>query len=364
MKLKYLSTSLLLGLVLALLLLVPLSVMAAGPTTVGKLTSLGQPSKVAQGTGGPTQYCATVGTAIPDANPTGLAHTFTVTASQTISDMDVLFDVTHTWMGDIIGTLAHNGTTVTFMDRPGFTGTGFGCSGNNINNPVDDEAALTLETNCTADPNPAYAAGTAYRPNNPLSAFDGMDVQGDWTLTVSDNAAQDTGTFNDWCLSVTPAAPTGQPSITTTLTVGTDSSTCATTSAITVTGSTDVYYCYEVTNTGNVTLTRHDLDDSQLGTILADFPFTLIPGAPAFITASVTVSATTVSTSTWTAYNPGPVDVASADGGPASVVVLPPTAVTIGELGASRAQTPLRLGLLAAGLMAVGLGGYALRRRR
>ena len=38
-------------------------------------------------------------------------------------------------------------------------------------------------------------------------------------------------------------------------------------------------YCYEVTNTGDVTLNLHDLDDSQLGTIFNSFAYSLTPGA-------------------------------------------------------------------------------------
>ena len=38
------------------------------------------------------------------------------------------------------------------------------------------------------------------------------------------------------------------------------------TDAITVSAGTQVYYCYEVENTGDVTFEFHDLEDDQLGT--------------------------------------------------------------------------------------------------
>jgi hypothetical protein len=44
-------------------------------------------------------------------------------------------------------------------------------------------------------------------------------------------------------------------------------------------GGTVVYYCYEVTNTGTVTLTLHDLNDSELGNIFTALPYDLAPGA-------------------------------------------------------------------------------------
>ncbi len=97
---------------------------------------------------------------------------------------------------------------------------------------------------------------------------------------------------------------TDNPSIVLTKTVGIDSAVCATTNAITVTVGTDVTYCYEVENTGDVTLNVHDLDDSELGTILSGFSYALDPGASAFLTQTVTLMATTINTATWTAYNP------------------------------------------------------------
>ena len=95
-------------------------------------------------------------------------------------------------------------------------------------------------------------------------------------------------------------------------TVGTSPAVCATTDNIVVTPGTDVYYCYEITNTGTVPLTVHDLEDTQLGTLLNGFNYTLSPGASAFLTATANITQTTINTATWTAYNPGPIDVISA----------------------------------------------------
>lgn len=104
-----------------------------------------------------------------------------------------------------------------------------------------------------------------------------------------------------------------QPGITLQKTVGTDAGTCATTDEISVTANTTVYYCFEVTNNTTITLTRHDLVDSHLGVILDDFNFALTPQSSAFITQSVVITETTVNSATWTAYNPGPIDVFSAE---------------------------------------------------
>ena len=86
----------------------------------------------------------------------------------------------------------------------------------------------------------------------------------DVTVTF-DSTGLANGTYNGTlCVdSNDPAAPqvrvpvtlnVGGPSITISQTVGTDSSACATTDVITVTTGSTVYYCYEVTNTGDITL--------------------------------------------------------------------------------------------------------------
>jgi hypothetical protein len=92
------------------------------------------------------------------------------------------------------------------------------------------------------------------------------------------------------------------PAITLAKTVGTDAEGCATSDVITVTVGTEVTYCYEVRNTGTISLNMHDLEDSELGTLLSDFAYDLGPGASVYVTETTTIEATTVNTATWTAY--------------------------------------------------------------
>ena len=86
-------------------------------------------------------------------------------------------------------------------------------------------------------------------------------------------------------------------------TVGVDSSTCAAGSAIAVAPGTRVYYCYTVRNTGAVELATHDLFDDQLGPLLTAFPYSVMPGDTAFLTASVVITADTTNLAAWTAYS-------------------------------------------------------------
>jgi subtilisin-like proprotein convertase family protein len=154
---------------------------------------------------------------IPDGNPVGISDTLNVAANEVIADLDVYVNAPHTWVGDLIFTLTHvdSGTTVTLIDRPGYTGSGFGCSGNDYDVTVDDEGPDTpIENQCGATAPAITGDAPGGDPPNTslLAAFDGESSQGNWTLTVSDNAGGDTGTLMEWCVDVTPAI-TDDPNI-------------------------------------------------------------------------------------------------------------------------------------------------------
>ncbi|MCL4837711.1 MAG: hypothetical protein KJ058_07095 [Thermoanaerobaculia bacterium] len=145
------------------------------------------------------------------------------------------------------------------------------------------------------------------------------------------------------------------PAISLVKTVGTDPAVCAVTSQITVPPGTTVFYCYTVTNTGDVTLSTHDLVDSELGPIFTALPYPLMPGASAFwAPEEAVIVTTTTNTATWTAYTPG-VGEASAEAS-ATVEVEAPSVLEIPTLG------PVGAAALALGLAGLGLG--VLRRRR
>lgn len=105
-------------------------------------------------------------------------------------------------------------------------------------------------------------------------------------------------------------------------TVGTSHAFCATGTEIDVPAGSTVYYCYTVTNTGAINLNTHDLVDDQLGVILNDFVYNLVPGASAFLTQSTTLTETTVNTATWTASNGG---ISASDSATATVNIVTPT---------------------------------------
>ncbi len=121
-----------------------------------------------------------------------------------VADLNVEVEITHTWVGDLKVVLTHvdTGTQVTIIDRPRRRCClrrlrRFGCSGNNVDATLDDEASTRVEDQCLGS-TPTISGSV--RPNNPLSAFDGEDLGGTWRLTVTDWATLDHGFLESWSL--------------------------------------------------------------------------------------------------------------------------------------------------------------------
>jgi subtilisin-like proprotein convertase family protein len=150
-------------------------------------------------------FNADPGLAIPDGDPIGVSHTIMVGPSFTVGDVNVDLTVPHTWVGDLIVTVEHLGTTVVIIDRPGVPALGgFGCDQDNYNLIIlDDEASDPIEDQCVPD----LTSPPNYIPNEALSAFDTMNSAGAWTITVSDNAGFDEGTLDHWSLHIDAPGP-------------------------------------------------------------------------------------------------------------------------------------------------------------
>lgn len=124
------------------------------------------------------------------------------------------------------------------------------------------------------------------------------------TLTVTDNQ----GATASMTQEVVVTQPPGF-GLSLTATVGTVAGECATESQITaIAGSVQtVFYCYTITNTGEVAIPLHTLADTQFGVILRDFAFDLAPGASvntvaAGVTLSTTLTTTTVNSAVWEGF--------------------------------------------------------------
>ena len=126
------------------------------------------------GTGVPLGAVETVtpNLSIPDNNTTGITSELTVSGSggSVSSDFNVDIDVTHTWIGDLRVTLhSPAGTSVLLHNQ----------SGSSADN-IAGNYPLTLS------------------PAESLTSLIGESLDGTWSLTVTDNAGQDTGTLNSW----------------------------------------------------------------------------------------------------------------------------------------------------------------------
>ena len=140
---------------------------------------------------------------------TPVTSTITVLDNYSLVDVNVLLNITHTWVGDLMITLSHGATTVTLVDRPGLP-VPDSCSGANADNIItllDDESGGGSVENG----NPP--TGASYTPQQALSAFDGENVGGNWTLTVVDWNDGDTGTLVSWGLDIDDGNPIGATAV-------------------------------------------------------------------------------------------------------------------------------------------------------
>ena len=149
-----------------------------------------------------TTYSNSSTIAIPDnACPATVNRTFSVGSSYTVSDVDMGILLDHTYRRDLEITLTSpTGTVVTLMDY-------VGGSADNLNVKFDDEASGgTIASHTSNDPlTPVYNSTKV--PQASLSAFDGENAQGTWTLKICDQQGVDTGSFRrgDLYLTSVPA---------------------------------------------------------------------------------------------------------------------------------------------------------------
>jgi subtilisin family serine protease/subtilisin-like proprotein convertase family protein len=104
-----------------------------------------------------------------------------------ISDLNVNLSVDHTYVSDLrIRLISPSGTSVQLVNRRGG-------ARDNLRVQFDDEATSAIGA-ATGD-----LSGT-FRPETALSAFDGQNARGRWTLEVTDVASWDVGKFNSLTL--------------------------------------------------------------------------------------------------------------------------------------------------------------------
>ena len=139
--------------------------------------------------------CAT----LPSANvPLAIASTANVTVNSTLAvtenltltDVNVSVNITHSWVRDLTLTLiSPAGTAVQLVARP--------CTNAALNDIIAtfDDAGIPIA--CANNP----AVSGTVQPTQVLSALNGQNSQGTWTLRVLDSANQDGGSIVGWSLN-------------------------------------------------------------------------------------------------------------------------------------------------------------------
>jgi subtilisin-like proprotein convertase family protein len=130
-------------------------------------------------------------TPIPIVDNTTFTSAVAVAATDTVLDVEVRLNITHTYDGDLdIFLIGPQGTRVELTSDNGGSGENF------IDTIFDDEAGVSIT-----------AAGAPFtgrfRPEGSLATLDGISAAGTWTLEVTDDAGADQGELVDWTLILT-----------------------------------------------------------------------------------------------------------------------------------------------------------------
>jgi len=136
--------------------------------------------------GAPTDYASDPNLSIPDAGQP-VSDSINVGSSYGVAHMGVHVTIPdHTYVQDLTVDLTHGSTTVRLWNLQ--------CGANDGLDVVFDDAGSPV---VCGQP----TSGT-YQPAQPLSAFNGQDASGTWTITVQDHVGQDVGTLTHWDMNI------------------------------------------------------------------------------------------------------------------------------------------------------------------
>jgi len=130
----------------------------------------------------------TTSQAIPDNEANGVRSTLSISGAGSVIDQRfrVYVDITHTYRGDLqLSLTSPEGTTVI------------------LKAPDGDEAVANLVGYFPTD----------FLSAENLNAFDGENLNGEWQLAITDNAAEDVGTLNEWGIELSSPAVCEQTAI-------------------------------------------------------------------------------------------------------------------------------------------------------
>jgi subtilisin-like proprotein convertase family protein len=124
--------------------------------------------------------------------------------SANVSGLRVQISLTYPDDPDLSATLYYDMGQASQVSVPLFSGVGSGVGTANFTNTVFDDNATTPIQNGAA---PFFAT---FNPQMPLTAFEGLDAKGTWTLVITNasTGSGGVGTFNGWSLSFQKPLPT------------------------------------------------------------------------------------------------------------------------------------------------------------
>ena len=116
-------------------------------------------------------------------------------SADTITDVNITLDITHSWDDDLDITLIHpDGTRIELSTDNG------GSNDHYTNTAFDQQAATSITSGS------APFTGT-FRPEGNLDSLNGKTATGNWTLEIHDDANNDGGSLNSWSLDITTTNP-------------------------------------------------------------------------------------------------------------------------------------------------------------
>jgi subtilisin-like proprotein convertase family protein len=140
----------------------------------------------------PHQYDNTESVGIPDQST--ITSTIEIPDVYTIQDINVVVNISHNTVQDLdVYLVSASGTRIELFTDVGGGGDNF------IDTELDDAAATSI-----VDASAPFTG--VFRPEGDLSLLEGEDVNGTWTLEITDDKRRRSGTLNSWSLIVTESA--------------------------------------------------------------------------------------------------------------------------------------------------------------
>ncbi|MFK8028996.1 MAG: thrombospondin type 3 repeat-containing protein [Gammaproteobacteria bacterium] len=147
--------------------------------------------------------CRTPISAIPDNTGEVLVDSIVINDPRQIVDLDVSMTLSHTFIGDVVASVSRvsSGSSAVLLDRPGVPASTNGCGNDDLDATFDDEGTDGAAEGICNGSSPAISGQVT--PTEALDTFDGELINGEWQVTLSDEASIDSGVLFQWCIEAT-----------------------------------------------------------------------------------------------------------------------------------------------------------------